>query len=68
MTHALRLETSLETSPAGFFAGLRKRFNDYLLYRRTLGQLKALTARDLADLDIDAAYLDSVARQAVYGA
>jgi uncharacterized protein YjiS (DUF1127 family) len=67
MAHAATFSTSTDRN-TGLFGRLRRRFDDYVLYRRTLSQLSALSARDLADLNIDPANLPATARRAVYGA
>ena len=67
MAHAATLNASIDPTD-GFFARLLRRFGAYVLYRRTLSQLSALTARELADLNIDRANLPATARRAVYGA
>jgi len=69
MAHASAFSASgTDFDTSGFFAGLRRRFDDYVLYRQTLAELSALTARDLRDLNIDQYDLDGTARRAVYGA
>lgn len=52
----------------GLFAGISKAFADWMLYHRTLAELRALSARELADLGLSAADLRAVAFKGVYGA
>ncbi len=52
----------------GIFAGIAKAFADWMLYHRTLGELRALSARELADLGLSAADVRAVAFKSVYGA
>ena len=51
----------------GFLDGLRARYAQYRVYRRTLEELEALTDRDLADLGISRHDVADVARAAAYG-
>ncbi|MER2507931.1 DUF1127 domain-containing protein [Amaricoccus sp.] len=52
----------------GPFAGIAKAFADWMLYRRTLVELRALSARELADLGLAPTDLRAVAFESVYGA
>lgn len=52
---------------AGLVARLRDGLAAYRVYRKTLGELAALTDRELADLGISRFNIAEVARGAVYG-
>lgn len=52
----------------GIFGRLNAAIADYRLYRRTLGELEALSDRELRDLGISRLSVRDVAREAVYGA
>ncbi|WP_299134897.1 DUF1127 domain-containing protein [uncultured Amaricoccus sp.] len=51
----------------GGIGRIRRAWTDYLLYRRALAEMKALSARELADLDLAAADLPALAWTAVKG-
>ncbi|UWQ80424.1 DUF1127 domain-containing protein [Leisingera sp. S132] len=53
-------------SPLGFLDGLLVKFVRYRLYRQTVNELSALTARDLADLGLNRSEIKRVAYQAAY--
>ncbi|MEX0305133.1 MAG: DUF1127 domain-containing protein [Leisingera sp.] len=53
-------------SPAGFLDALLVKFARYRLYRQTVNELSALTARDLADLGLNRSEIKRVAYQAAY--
>lgn len=53
-------------SPIGFLDSLLVKFNRYRLYRQTVSELSALTARDLADLGLNRSEIKRVAYQAAY--
>lgn len=57
--------TVAETGAAGGARALLRAVKDYLLYRRTLAELRALSAADLADLGLSRFQLENVAREAV---
>ena len=63
--------TTFDTAAAdrgnGFFAGIRKAFADYRLYRRTLTELQDLTDRELRDLGLSRFSVRDVAYDSVYG-
>ena len=52
----------------GLFAGIRRAFGDYRLYRQTLGELGGLSDRELRDLGLSRISLRQVAYDSVYGA
>ncbi len=52
----------------GFFARLGHAIADYRLYRRTLGELEALSDRELRDLGLSRFSIRQVAYDSVYGA
>jgi len=56
------------TETLGFVAHVRKAFADYLLYRRTVAELDALSNRELADLGLSRFAIKRVAFESVYGA
>lgn len=70
--------TTLASSRTGFradsdarfvsnpLAALRRTWGDALLYRRTLAELRALSARELDDLGLSVHDLRAIARRAVY--
>lgn len=51
---------------SGVLAQLKQRFANYRLYLRTLGELDALTDRDLADLGISRFDVKQLAWDSVY--
>lgn len=51
----------------GLFAGVRKAFADYRLYRQTLTELGALSDRELRDLGLSRLSIRQVAHDSVYG-
>ncbi|MDC0657314.1 DUF1127 domain-containing protein [Leisingera sp. SS27] len=53
-------------SPLGFLDALLVKFVRYRLYRQTVNELSALTARDLADLGLNRSEIKRVAYQAAY--
>ncbi|MBQ4825245.1 DUF1127 domain-containing protein [Leisingera sp. M527] len=53
-------------SPVGFLDALMVKFVRYRLYRKTVNELSALTARDLADLGLNRSEIQRVAYQAAY--
>ena len=57
-----------ERTTDGFMAKAAARFAAYLDYRRTLDELRALTARQRADMGFAGSDVKSVARAAAYGA
>ena len=52
----------------GLFAGIRRAFVDYRLYRQTLGELEGLSNRELRDLGLSRLSIRQVAYDSVYGA
>lgn len=46
-----------------FFAGIQKAIKSYLMYRKTMYELGQLTNRDLADLGINRADIEFIARK-----
>jgi uncharacterized protein YjiS (DUF1127 family) len=41
-------------------------YNNWILYKTTVSELQALSARELADLGINRSMINTVAREAVY--
>ena len=58
--------TSLAWSGSKLFAGITESVAKYLRYRRTLGELDALSTNSLLDLDMYRGDLRTVAHDAVY--
>jgi uncharacterized protein YjiS (DUF1127 family) len=52
---------------SGWIAQLRQSLASYGLYRQTLGELQALTDRELADLGLSRLSIRQVAYESVYG-
>ncbi|GLQ34549.1 hypothetical protein GCM10007939_08320 [Amylibacter marinus] len=50
------------------FNALKARYEANRVYAKTVSELSALTARDLADLNINRADIRRIAREAAYGA
>lgn len=64
MAHASTLAHGHHDS---LFARIRKGWNDYQLYRRTLEELRAMSNRELRDLGISRYSIRQVALESVYG-
>ena len=68
----MAITTSFDSTHArgghGLFAGLRRAFGDYRLYRQTLGELEGLSDRELRDLGLSRLSIREVAYDSVYGA
>lgn len=60
------IQSGLNRSGAKLFAGITESVAKYLRYRRTLGELDALSTNSLLDLDLTRGDLRKVARNAVY--
>jgi uncharacterized protein YjiS (DUF1127 family) len=58
---------ALRGNDLGFVARLRKNWADWLEYRRTLDELRALTDRDLQDLGLSRFAIQEIAYESVYG-
>jgi uncharacterized protein YjiS (DUF1127 family) len=65
MAHTLTYDLGEGFGP---FARLRRALSDYRLYRKTFGELDALSDRELADLGISRLSVREIARESVYGA
>ncbi len=65
-THTQR--ASLWQQLSDLRADLAKRRAQQRVYRTTVDELSALSNRDLLDMGIDRADIDTIARQHVYGA
>ncbi|WP_394328596.1 DUF1127 domain-containing protein [Rhodobacter xanthinilyticus] len=66
----MALVQELHGNDAGFtrfFAGLSEALARRKVYRQTLRELKALSARELADLGIHRSMITRVAQEAAYG-
>ncbi len=61
------LEASLAHRMAAAAKNLAHRINDRRMYRRTVRELQALDARELADLGLSRSMIPAVAHEAVYG-
>ncbi len=55
------------TGPARWIDDIRQAFALHRQYLTTLGELEAMTDRELADLNLSRASIRDVAREAVYG-
>ncbi|WP_226781881.1 DUF1127 domain-containing protein [Oceaniglobus trochenteri] len=53
---------------AAFFKNIGERMEQYRTYRRTLTELSQLSERELADLGINRAMINTIATEAAYGA
>lgn len=60
------IQSGLAWSGSKLFAGITESVAKYLRYRRTLGELDALSTDSLLDLDLYRGDLRKVARDAVY--
>ena len=60
------IQSGLTRSGAKLFGGITESVARYLRYRRTLGELDALSTDSLLDLDLYRGDLRRVARNAVY--
>ena len=58
---------ALRGTDLGLVARLRKNWADWLEYRRTLDELRALTDRDLQDLGLSRFAIQEIAYESVYG-
>lgn len=52
---------------ASFFAGLLVKFSQYMLFRKTVAELSALSNRELSDLGLSRSGIKASAIEAVYG-
>jgi uncharacterized protein YjiS (DUF1127 family) len=68
MANAMTYELGSTTAGLGWLGSLRRTLADYRLYRRTLGELEALSERELADLGISRLSVRQIAYDSVYGA
>jgi uncharacterized protein YjiS (DUF1127 family) len=50
-----------------YFGALREERARRAVYRQTLGELRSMTARDLADIGIDAGQIEEIAHAHAYG-
>ena len=66
MAAAQQISAVSVASPVGFLDALLVKFVRYRLYRQTVNELSALTARDLADLGLNRSEIKRVAYQAAY--
>ena len=66
--HISRSKLSLFSAPAALAEAAWDRFTQYRVYRKTLVELSMLTRRELADLGLNRSMLQTVARDAAYGA
>lgn len=66
--NATRLRrTGIVDRIAGSLATAKEAWRRHALYRQTLRELNALSARDLADLGLNRSMLNSIATEAAYG-
>ncbi|WP_027258325.1 DUF1127 domain-containing protein [Leisingera aquimarina] len=66
MAAAQQISAVSIASPVGFLDALMVKFVRYRLYRKTVSELSALSARDLADLGLNRSEIQRVAYQAAY--
>lgn len=67
MNTTLRTSTTLADRIGNFLAGLNDNRRRYGVYRQTLRELNELTDRELSDLGLHRAEIDSIALEAAYG-
>lgn len=67
-THSAAHRGHVAERAVAFFDDLKTRYARYRLYRKTLNELSALSARDLADLGLHRSMLKRVAYMAAYEA
>ena len=60
------IQSGLRWSGAKLFAGITESVAKYMRYRRTLGELDALSTDSLQDLDLNRGDLRKIAHDAVY--
>ncbi|WP_198590246.1 DUF1127 domain-containing protein [Paracoccus zhejiangensis] len=63
-----RKEAGFRTWLGDVIAGIQESRARNAVYRQTVRELNALTARDLADLGIHRSMISRIAREAAYGA
>ena len=68
MSTVQNFEARLGRSLSRVVADYRERNRQYRVYRRTLGELSALSDRELSDLGIHRSAIRSIAHKAAYGA
>lgn len=61
------MHTQSRPAPRPALGALGQRIARYRDYRRTLNELRALSARDLADLGLEPDAIKRIARRAAYG-
>lgn len=66
MTSQISSQRSVVANPLAFVEVLMNRFSRYMMYRRTLNELGALSDRELADLGLNRSGLRRMAYQAAY--
>jgi hypothetical protein len=66
-TQGRSLASTLDVNVAGLLDRLGTAWTQHRAYRATLGELQALTTRDLHDLEIHRDALATIAHDAVYG-
>ena len=66
MTSQISTQRNAVANPLAFVEALMNRFSRYMMYRRTLNELAALSDRELADLGLNRSGLRRMAYQAAY--
>lgn len=60
--------SAIHTARGGsFFADLVAKFNQYMLFRKTVAELSSLSNRELSDLGLSRSGIKATAIEAVYG-
>jgi len=68
MANSITYDLGHANGSFGLVGRLRKTIADYRLYRQTLGELTALSDRELRDLGLSRFSIRQVAHDSVYGA
>ncbi|MEL6597141.1 MAG: DUF1127 domain-containing protein [Pseudomonadota bacterium] len=68
VTYAQAGSQSRTENPKALWSSLTSRFIAYRNYRRTLSELRTLSARELSDLGLNRSMLKRVAMEAAYDA
>jgi uncharacterized protein YjiS (DUF1127 family) len=66
-THGRSLPSMLDVSVTGTVDRLRTAWTKYVTYRKTVAELRGLSARTLCDLDFNRGDLATIAHRGVYG-
>lgn len=66
-THTRTATGGLKLDLSAAIYALINRVRDYRAYHRTIGELSALSTKELADLGLNRSSIESTAYEAVYG-